>query len=218
MLRKLVKTLIPSRDKILFELMIEATGTIEDSARVLSEMVKEDDNLTVSELAEELRTTRTVVVEIASKMDHHLATYFVTPIDRVELHNITTLLLKLSSRIVKIHRYMQIFMEDEKGNINEYIASCTETLRKMTKVLDGMIKAFSSDNYKELKNLYIRLIALDENILEEISYALKKASKSKDADALFLMKVKDVYKGIESAITTCTSVAESIMRVYVKQV
>ena len=218
MLRKLVKTLIPSRDKILFELMIEATGTIEDSARVLNEMVKEDDNLTVSELAEELRTTRTVVVEIASKMDHHLATYFVTPIDRVELHNITTLLLKLSSRIVKIHRYMQIFMEDEKGNINEYIASCTETLRKMTKVLDGMMKAFSSDNYKELKNLYIRLIALDENILEEISYALKKASKSKDADALFLMKVKDVYKGIESAITTCTSVAESIMRVYVKQV
>ena len=112
MLRKLVKSLIPSQDRIFFDLMIEATESVEDSARILDLILKETDNLTIAELTEELRLTRTVAVETANKMDHELARYFVTPIDRVELHNIITLLLKLNKRIVKIHRYMQILMEE----------------------------------------------------------------------------------------------------------
>lgn len=218
MLRKLVKSLIPSQDKIFFDLMIEATEAVEDSARILDKLVKEEDNLTISELSEELRLTRTVTVEVANKMDHELARYFVTPVDRVELHNITTLLLKLNRRIVKIHRYMQILMEEERGNVNIYLANSVETLRKMTKVLDDMMKAFVNGDHKELKNLYIRLTALDENILEELGHALKKFSHYEEGDVVFIMKVKDIYKAIESAISTCTSVAESIMRLYVKEV
>ncbi|MDE5010837.1 PhoU family transcriptional regulator, partial [Francisella tularensis subsp. holarctica] len=54
-LRKLVKKLIPSQDKIFFDLMIEATEAVEDSARILEKLVKEEDNLTISELSEEQR-------------------------------------------------------------------------------------------------------------------------------------------------------------------
>ena len=81
MLRKLVKSLIPSQDRIFFDLMIEATESVEDSARILDLILKETDNLTIAELTEELRLTRTVAVETANKMDHELARYFVTPID-----------------------------------------------------------------------------------------------------------------------------------------
>ena len=152
MLRKLIKTLIPSQDKIFFDLMIEATESVEDSARILDLILKENDPLTLAELAEELRMTRTITVEAANKIDHDLDRYFVTPIDRVELHNIITLLLKLNKRIVKIHRYMQILMEEERGDVNLYLSSCVETLTKMTKVLDDMMKAFKSKNHKTLKN------------------------------------------------------------------
>lgn len=218
MLRKLVKSLIPSQDKIFFELMIEATEAVEDSAKLLDKLVKEKDALTISELAEELRMTRSVTVEVANKMDHELARYFVTPIDRVELHNMTTLLLKLNKRIVKIHRYMQILMEEERGDVNLYLANCVETLRKMTKVLDDMMKAFVKGDNKELKSLYIRLSTLDENVLEDLAHALKKFSHYEEADVIFIMKIKDIYKAIENAISTCTSVAESIMRIHVKEV
>ena len=218
MLRKLVKTLIPSQDKVFFDLMIEATESVEDSARILDLILKETDNLTIAELTEELRLTRTVTVEAANKMDHELNRYFVTPIDRVELHNIITLLLKLNKRIVKIHRYMQILMEEERGDVNLYLSNCVETLRKMTKVLDDMMKAFSSKNYKSLKTMYIKLTALDENVLEDLGLALKKFSDSKESDIMFIMKIKDIYKAIENAISTCTSVAESIMRIHVKEI
>lgn len=218
MLRKLVKSLIPSQDKIFFELMIEATEAVEDSARILDQIVKEKDNLTLSELSEELRLTRTVTVEVANKMDHELARHFVTPVDRVELHNVITLLLKLNKRIVKIHRYMQILMEEERGNVNLYLTNCVETLRKMTKVLDDMMKAFAKGNKKDLKNLYIRLTALDENVLEDLAHVLKRFSHFEEGDVIFIMKVKDIYKAIENAISTCTSIAESIMRIYVKEV
>lgn len=218
MLRKLIKKLIPSQEKVFFELLTEATEAVEDSARILDKIVKEEDVLTVSELAEELRMTRTVTVEVANKMDHELARYFVTPIDRVELHNITTLLLKLNKRIVKIHRYMQILMEEERGGVSDYLSNSVETLRKMTKVLDDMMKSFVKGDNKEMKNLYMRLTVLDEDVLEELGHALKKFSHRQEADVLLIMKVKDIYKAIESAISTCTSVAESVMRIYVKEV
>lgn len=218
MLRKLVKSLIPSNEKIFFELMVEATESVEDSARILDKLLKETDTLTSAELTEELRLTRTVSVEVANKMDHELARYFVTPIDRVELHNISTLLLKLNKRIVKIHRYIQILLEEERGNVNKYLSNCVETLRKMTKVLDDMMKAFCAGKYKELKTLNMRLTALDENVLEDLGHALKKFSYFEDGDIMFIMKVKDIYKAIENAISTCTSVAESIMRIHVKEV
>ena len=218
MLRKLVKTLIPSQDKVFFDLMIEATESVEDSARILDLILKETDNLTIAELIEELRLTRTITVEAANKMDHELDRYFVTPIDRVELHNIITLLLKLNKRIVNIHRYMQILMEEERGDVNLYLSNCVETLRKMTKVLDDMMKAFSLKNYKSLKTMYIKLTTLDENVLEDLGLALKKFSDSKESNIMFIMKVKDIYKAIENAISTCTSVAESIMRIHVKEI
>ncbi|AJC48327.1 DUF47 family protein [Allofrancisella guangzhouensis] len=218
MLRKLVKTLIPSQDKIFFELLIQATESVEESARILDQIMKEKDNLTISELAEELRLTRTVTVELANKIDHELARYFVTPIDRVELHNIITLLSKLNKRIVRAYRYMQILMEEERGNVNLYLSNCVETLRKMTKVLDDMMKAFSKGDYKTLKSLYTRITVLDENVLEDLGYALKKFSHFEEGDIIFIMKVKDIYKTIENAISTCTAVAESIMRIYVKEV
>ena len=50
MLRKLVKSLIPSQDRIFFDLMIEATESVEDSARILDLILKETDNLTIAEL------------------------------------------------------------------------------------------------------------------------------------------------------------------------
>ena len=162
MLRKIIKTLIPSQDKIFFKLMIEATETVEDSARLLDQIMKETDTLTISELSEELRATRAISVEVANNVDHELSRHFVTPIDRVELHNVITLLLKLNKRIVKIHRYMQILMEEERGDVNLYLSTCVETLRKMTKVLDDMMKAFSVGKYKEMKTLNIRLTTLDE--------------------------------------------------------
>ncbi len=218
MLRKLIKSLIPSQDKIFFDLMIEATESVEDSARILDLILKETDNLTIAELAEELKLTRTITVEAANKMDHEIDRYFVTPIDRVELHNIITLLLKLNKRIVKIHRYMQILMEEERGDVNLYLSNCVETLRKMTKVLDDMMKAFSTKNHKALKTMYIKLITLDENVLEDLGLALKKFSDSKESDIMFIMKVRDIYKAIENSISTCTSVAESIMRIHVKEI
>ncbi len=218
MLRKLVKALIPSQDRIFFDLMIEATESVENSSRILDLILKESDNLTITELAEELRLTRTVTVEAANKMEHELARYFVTPIDRVELHNIITLLLKLNKRIVRIHRYMQILMEEERGDVNLYLSNCVEKLRKMTKVLDDMMKAFSTKNYKSLKTMYIKLTALDENVIEDLAHALKRFSDTKESDVMFIMKVKDIYKAIENSISTCTAVAESIMRIHIKEI
>ncbi|MDE4959500.1 PhoU family transcriptional regulator, partial [Francisella tularensis subsp. holarctica] len=65
-------------------------------------------------------------------------------------------------------------------------------------------------------NLYIRLTALDENVLVELGHALKKFYHYEEGDVIFIMKVKDIYKAIENEISTCTSVAESIIRLYVK--
>jgi hypothetical protein len=217
MLRKIVKALIPSQDRVFFDLLIEGTTSVEKSAKLLNQLMKEKDKLTISELSEDLRMTRAVAVEVANKIDHELSRHFVTPIDRIELHNITTGLLKLNKRIVKIHRYMQILMEEERSDIDLYLTNSVETLRKMTRTLNDMMKALRDSDYKELKSFNNKLSILDENILEELGHALKKFSHF-EGDIMLVMKVKDIYKAVENAISSCSAVGEAIMRVHVKEV
>ena len=217
MLRKIVKALIPSQDKVFFDLLIEGTTSVEKSAKLLDQLMKEKDRLTASELSEELRMTRAVAVDVATKIDHELARHFVTPIDRIELHNITTGILKLNKRIVKIHRYMQILLEEERSDIDLYLTNSVETLRKMTRTLNDMMKELRDGDYKELKAFNNKLSILDENILEDLGHALKKFSHF-EGDIMLVMKVKDIYKAVENAISSCSAVGEAIMRVHIKEV
>ena len=217
MLRKIVKSLIPSQDKVFFELLIEGTTSVEKSAKLLDKLMKEKDKLTIAELSEDLRLTRGVAVDVANKIDHELARHFVTPIDRIELHNITTGILKLNKRIVKIHRYMQILLEEERSDIELYLTNSVETLRKMAKTVNEMMKALRDRDGKELKHLNSKLGMLDENILEDLGHALKKFSHF-EGDVMLVLKVKDIYKAVENAISSCSAIGETIMRVYVKEV
>ncbi len=217
MLRKIVKSLIPNQDKVFFELLIEGTTSVEKSAKLLDKLMKEKDKLTIAELSEDLRLTRSVAVDVANKIDHELARHFVTPIDRIELHNITTGILKLNKRIVKIHRYMQILLEEERSDIELYLTNSVETLRKMAKTVNEMMKALRDSDGKELKHLNSKLSMLDENILEDLGHALKKFSHF-EGDVMLVLKVKDIYKAVENAISSCSAIGETIMRVYVKEV
>ncbi|MFC4892779.1 DUF47 domain-containing protein [Pseudofrancisella aestuarii] len=217
MLRKIVKTLIPNNDDIFFDLLVEASENVEKSAMTLDKLMKERDKLTIAELVEDLRSMRHFAIENASNMDFQLNKHFVTPIDRGELHNISTQLLKLSKKIVKIYRYIQILLEEERDSVSLYLTNCVETLRKMTRVLNEMIKALRDGDHKELKKLNVKINELDENVLEDLGHALKKFSDY-EGDILLIMKIKDIYKAIESAIGNCSSAGESIMRVHVKEV
>jgi len=81
-----------------------------------------------------------------------------------------------------------------------------------------MMKAFSNSEFKELKSLYIRLSALDEDVLEDLGRALDTFSKSNLDEVMLIIKVKDIYKSLENAVSGCTTVAETIMRVHVKEI
>ena len=87
----------------------------------------------------------------------------------------------------------------------------------MAKVVNEMMKALRDNDGKELKLLNAKLSMFDENILEDIGHALKKFSHFED-DIMLVLKVKDIYKAVENAISSCTSIGETIIRVYVKEV
>ena len=217
MLRKLIKSIIPGHDKVFLDLLVDSTENVANSATILDKLMKESDSSKAKTLIEELRTTRSLAINLSNKMDNELDKHFVTPIDRSELHNISVKSLKLNKKIVKIYKFIQILLEEEKESVNSYLNDSVETLTKMTKVVSDMIKALKTNNHKELKSLNNQLNELDENVLDNLAYALKKLSKLEE-NVLLIMKIKDIYKAIENSISSCITISESIMRVHVKEV
>ena len=217
MLRKLIKSIIPGHDKVFLDLLVESTENVANSATILDKLMKESDSAKAKTLVEELRATRSLAINLSNEMDNELDKHFVTPIDRLELHNISVKSLKLNKKIVKIHKFIQILLEEEKESVDSYLNDSVETLTKMTKVVSDMIKALKTNNHKELKSLNNQLNELDENVLDNLAHALKKLSKL-EGNVLLIMKIKDIYKAIENSISSCITISESIMRVHVKEV
>jgi len=215
MLRKLVKALIPSKDKVFFDLIVQAADNVRESADILDKIMKEKDQLNIIELVDDLRSKRHIAIAIGSNIDLELGIHFVTPIDRGEIHNISVLMLKLNKKIIKIYRSIQILLADE--DVDDYLVNSVTTLKRITRNLYKMTKALSKGDSSEIRAISHRIDSLDDNVIEELGMSLKRLSKF-ECNVITIMKLKDIYKAIETSINTSTAISETIMRVSVEEI
>jgi len=215
MLRKIIKALIPSRGNIFFDLFVEAAENVYQSSNLLVATMHTKDPETFADLNSQLRMQRQKAVDINKAIIVQLNEQFITPIDRGDIFHLSGTLLKLNKRIIKINNKLQLYTSGIE--MDDCLIGSVEILQQITQSLYHLVAAFKDKDEHKIKLESQKVTELDENVVEDLGDALEKV-QSNHYDMLTVIKLKEVYKAIESAVETSTTLCDSVMRIYVKEI
>ena len=213
MLRKIIRAIIPARGEIFFNLFVEGAENVHQTANIFANIISAKDKATETQLSSELRQQRQKALEIEKKVMVQLNNQFITPLDRGDIQELSVLLLKLTKRIVKTNSKLQIYAIDIKAD--DCLIGSATTLQNITKVLVDIMHALKAGNYQRISKDEQRTDEFDENGIEELRRAMKEMY-SGNYDTMTILKLKEIYKSIESAIDTSASIADLVMQISIK--
>lgn len=213
MLRKIIRTIIPSKGDIFFALFVEASKNVHDSANIFAQIINTDDKAHEAQLSTDLRTQRQKAIEIEKKVLYQLSKQFITPIDRGDIKELSGLLLKLTKRIAKINQKLKIYTIDAKAD--DCLIKSANTLQNITKVLVDIMLDLQKGNYDNISNHDQRTDEFDDGAIEDLRHAMREMY-SGDYDTITVLKLKEIYKSIENAIDTSVNIADLVMQISVK--
>ena len=138
---------------------------------------------------------------------------FITPIDREDIQLISSYLYKSTKVILKACVNLRIYKIDSYNDIvkkqAEILIKSTEELRVIISLLkkNPVLKDVTECNYK-IKEI--------ENRGDEILFNATEEIFSGKYDALYVLKLRDIYKGIENALDMCSMISDLIVNVVLK--
>jgi uncharacterized protein Yka (UPF0111/DUF47 family) len=212
-LRRIIKTIIPSKGDIFFNLFVEAAANVHESANIFTAIINTTDKAHEAQLSSDLRSQRQKAVEINKRVLVQLSNQFITPIDRGDIQELSVLLLKLTKRIVKINQKLKIYSIDTKAD-DCFFRSAT-TLQNITKVLVDIMIALKNGNYERISSDDQKTDEFDDSAVEDLRHAMKEMY-SGNYDTITILKLKEIYKSIENAIDTSVNIADLVMQITVK--
>ena len=207
----LAKILPPAEDRF-YDFFEEAAEVCQLSAYLFYQIVHSDPN----QREECLVHTRAYKRRASEALENCLTLVnnsFITPIDREDiqliasrLYQTTKVILKacVNLRIYKIASYNEIIKQQA-----DLITTSAEELRKIVATLrvGAPVKevARSSSRIKDI-----------ENTGDEILYAAMEELFSGQYDALHVLQLRDIYKGIENALDMSSIIADVIVNIVLK--
>ena len=215
MLRRIIKSVIPSRDKVFFDLFIEGADNVHTAADLLLEIINNVDTNESDTLSKTLKSQRKKAVDINAAVMTELNSQFITPIDRGDIHHISASLLQLTKRIVKINKKLQVYAID--ASVDDCLIRSVSSLQKITQSIANMLVALKAGDHKKIQAESVNADEMDDNVIEELGHTMKEISKA-NYDTLTIIKLKEVYKAIESAIDTSAYLSDVISSVSIKAI
>ena len=213
MLKRLIRAIIPSRGDLFFNLFVEGAEVVHQAANVFANIISAKDKATEMQLSGELRKQKQKALDVNKRVMIELNNQFITPIDRGDIQELSVLLLKLTKRIVKTNTKLQIYGIDIKAD--DCLIGSATTLQNITKVLVDIMQALKDGNYQRISKNEQQTDEFDENGVEDLRRAMKEMY-SGNYDTMTILKLKEIYKSIESAIDTSASIADLVMQISVK--
>ena len=138
---------------------------------------------------------------------------FITPIDREDIQLISTNLYKSTKVILKACVNLRIYKIDSYNDIvkqqAETLIKSAEELRKIIGLLkrNAPLKEVTACSYR-IKDI--------ENHGDEILFAATEEIFSGRYDALAVLKLRDIYKGIENALDICSVISDIVLNIALK--
>jgi uncharacterized protein Yka (UPF0111/DUF47 family) len=214
MLRRLIRKIIPNNGDIFYNLFVEGAQIAHESARIFATIINAKDRNEENRLTVELRNTKQKAQEVNRKIMIELNNQFITPLDRGDIQELSVLLMKLTKRIIKTNNKLQIYAIDTVAD--DCLMSSATTLQNITKVLEEIMQALKVGNFQRVTSGDQKTDEFDENGIEDLRRAMKEMY-SGNYDTLTILKLKEIYKSIESAIDISANIADLVMQISVKE-
>jgi uncharacterized protein Yka (UPF0111/DUF47 family) len=215
MLRKIIKSIIPSKGEIFFILFEEAALNVDQSAKILVDILNSKDNYELAKLCSNAKILKQKANEINKKVLQALNKMFITPIDRGDIQELASFFNKLTKRIVKISNKLDIYKID--ANTDDCMIKSANTLLQITqKLVDCMNGLKIGDNVK-IDNASQQINDLEEHGIDDFRHAINEIYSGK-FDTLTILKLKEIYKSIDNAIELCVNVSDLTVQISLENI
>lgn len=215
MLRRLIKSIVPSKSDIFFILFEEAATNSHEAAKIFVDILNSKDQAQTDELCANSRIFKQKANDINKKALQQLNKMFITPIDRGDIQELAGLFNKLTKRIVKISTKLKIYNID--ANTDDCLIKNADTLLIITKALVSCVNGLKVNDQAKIVQSGEKINELEENGIEDFRHAINEMYSGK-FDTLTILKLKEIYKSIDSAIELCVNAADLIIQVSLKSI
>lgn len=138
---------------------------------------------------------------------------FITPIDREDIQLISSNLYKTTKVILKACVNLRIYKID---SYNDIVKKQAEILIKSAEELRTIISMLKYNApLRDITSCNSRIKEI-ENRGDEILFDATEEIFSGKYDALYVLKLRDIYKGIENALDICSVISDLIVNIALK--
>lgn len=212
MILRLLAKILPPPENRFYTLFEEAAEVCELSAQLFYQIVNSDPKEREACLVHNTSYKKRAVDALEGSLTL-LNSSFITPIDREDIQLISTLLYKCTKSILKACSNLRNYNID---SYNDFVKNQAEILIKSTEELRKIIAVFRNGSSLGEVTQCSRRIKEIENKGDEILASATKELFSGKYDAIYVLKLRDIYKGIENAVDRCSIISDLIMSVVLK--
>jgi len=207
----MVFTLLP-RDTSFFDLFDQLAGKVLDAARALEEMLERWDRLEAR--VREMKDLEHECDAITHRTFDKLNLTFITPLEREDIHELASRLDDIVDHIDSTASRLVIYGVKKPTDEAKLLAQVlTRTCIEVQKAVAGL------RNLKDpalLSRISVEINRLENESDDILRLALRRLFERQNGDVLEVIKLKEIYEKLESAVDRCEDVANVIQAVVLR--
>lgn len=202
--------LLPPKNTIFYDCFEEAAQNCDDMAKLFNDAL-------LTGITEETIIKAKILKHRGADLEretiNRLNNTFVTPIDREDIQALATMLNKITKKIVQALMNVNVY---RLKNYTEEMLQQAKTILKATDELRRSVSLLKSiSQTKEITSSH-ELMKEIETLGDDILYRAMDKLFSGEFEAIEVIKLRDIYKVLESAMDKCFSVSDAILNIALK--
>jgi len=206
----LFEKLLPPENKVFYDLFEDSAEICNEIARLFNQALSEG---MTEEYLIKARTLKHRGSSLERETIRTLNSTFITPIDREDIQALSTMLNRITKKIgqsfLNINVYGITTFTEEMLQQSKTIINATEELMHIV----GLLKTISKT--KEITESRESMKEI-ETFGDSILYRAMQKLFSGEFEAIDVIKLRDIYKDLESALDKCFSVSDAILTIALK--
>lgn len=208
----ILQRILPPPEKKFYSLFEDGAGVCSESAKLYNQIINSSEGYEEDYLIQ-AKTFKRMGSNISKECLALLNASFITPIDREDIQLISSLINRITKSIVKSSINLRVYKIE---TYNGFMKKQSDTLIKATDQLVNVISLLKkSPTLKEVTECHHRMKEI-ENHGDEILFKATEELYSGAHDALHVMKMRDIYKNIETALDICSAISDEIVNIVLK--
>jgi len=204
-------SLLP-KDTTFFDLFDQLAGKVLDAARRLEDMLERWDNLEVR--AREMKDLEHECDAITHRTFDKLNMTFITPLEREDIHELASKLDDIVDHIDSTASRLVIYGVKKPTDEAKLLAQVlTRTCIEVQKAVAGLRNLRDPEL---LSRTSVEINRLENESDDILRLALKRLFERQNGDVLEVIKLKEIYEKLESAVDRCEDVANVIQAVVLR--